>query len=803
MARLIKVGEYRNDSERWAAEFLEERLPDDYSIFVSVDVFDDFGFRLDCDQIIIGEYAVYVIEVKAYSGEIVAEKDDWQLAGGRIVCSPVSSTTRKAKTLASRLRERVSGRRIHTPWCQPAVFVTGGRGGQVTLRLEEEREAVFDRNEIIDALMSPDRLNTRFRNPLSSDQKALAQGVITNLRLLRQRPTKVGSFENIRELGTTGRIKVCTGSLKIGELERKFLLRIADAYSYDHPDLWRADYQSLTDEARLYHELESVPGIPYAAPLIEEDESVTFAIAYPAGKPLSALAAESFDADFRRDVLESVAETLKLIHQRGMAHGGLEPDWIYVTDGGTVEILNLSAESSVESQWSAPEVSEAGIPDEAGDVFTLAHIFVPWFGSVGEDGEFEPDEGLDASHESIFEWLGAALDRGPSSRPPVADLVRSLRRMELGIVPVSEADDEPFERKPGAVLHGTYQLEDSLGTSPAGEVWQASHVRGNYPLALYFVDLETVGKDWVSSRFEEIARLHHPMMVRMLDMRWVPGRDALYIAADWLDGSPLDVLLEEGEKVAQEQAILWLRDLLVVLEYIHGEEVLHRNITPDAVVIAQGRPRLVEFSLKPEKDNAAGLVEYADPMIAERGWCRESDLYALAATFLPILAGITPRTGWGRTVDLERVRSELQESLPDAVRDGILAVLSPEFELADKNYLGLFGLETIQRQSDQLPTKFLEDRGIRNLEQQYIAWHLLREFHGKSGVRARNRMRVAEGTRKLMGHLKSTLGEKEKVRRNINPLIRQGFLESKKRGGPVRPTDFMLDQWRHYLKEKE
>lgn len=137
MARLIKVGEYRNDSERWAAEFLEERLPDDYFIFVSVDVFDDYGFRLDCDQIIIGEYAVYVVEVKAYSGEIVAGKDDWQLAGGGIVRSPVSSTTRKAKTLASRLRERIPGRRIHTPWCQPAVFVTGGRGGQVALRLEE------------------------------------------------------------------------------------------------------------------------------------------------------------------------------------------------------------------------------------------------------------------------------------------------------------------------------------------------------------------------------------------------------------------------------------------------------------------------------------------------------------------------------------------------------------------------------------------------------------------------------------------------------------------------------------------
>lgn len=649
--------------------------------------------------------------------------------------------------------------------------------------------------------MSPDRLNTRFRNPLSSDQKALAQGVITNLRLLRQRPTKVGSFENIRELGTAGRIKVCTGSLKIGELERKFLLRIAEAYSYDHPDLWRADYQSLTDEARLYHELESVPGIPYAAPLIEEDESVTFAIAYPAGKPLSALADENLDADFQRDVLESVAETLKSIHQRGMAHGGLKPDWIYVTDGGTVEILNLSAESSVESQWSAPEASEAGIPDEAGDVYSLARIFAPWFGRISEDGEFEPDEGLGASHTPIFEWMETALDRDPAARPAAAELVRALRRLQLGVVPATGVSEEPFEREPDAVLHGSYGLEESLGAGPAGEVWRASHVRGNYPLALYFVDLEGVSEEWLRSRFEQIASLHHPMMVRALDMRRVPGRDSLYMAADWLDGQSLDGLLEVEEEINLASALSWLRDLLVVLEYVHAEGVLHQNITPDAVVIVQNRTRLVEFSLVPESARAAGLVEYADPMVSQFGWRRESDLYALAATFLPILAGITPRTGQGRAIDPKRLEAELHESLPDAVRSGILTVLSPDFELEDNNYLGIFGLESVERQPEQLPKEFLEQHGIQNLEQQYIAWYLLREFHCKSGVRARNRMRVAESVRKLMGHLKSTQDEKEKVRRNINPLIRQGLLECKKRGGPVRPTEEFLTAWKDFSSE--
>ena len=796
MARLIKVGEYRNDSERWAAEFLEEQLPDGYSIFVSVDVFDDYGFRLDCDQIIIGEHAVYVVEVKGYSGEIVACKDDWQLAGGKVVRSPVSSTTTKAKSLASRIRERVSGRRIHTPWCQPVVFVTGGRGGRVRLQRQEVRDAVFDSDEVVAALTSPDRLNTRYKNPLTSDQRALAQTVITNLRLLRQRPTKVGSFGNIRELGRTGNLKVCTGTLNVGELERKFLLRIAEGYSYDHPDLWRADCQALTDEARLYHELESVPGIPYAAPLIEEDESVTFAIAYPAGKPISSLQVEKLASGFRRDVLESVAETLDAIHRRGMAHGGLSPDWIYVTDGGAVEILNLSPEQARDIARAAPEARGNKNLDQGGDVYSLAHVFAPWFGRLAEDGGFSPDEGLDSAHTPILDWFSAALQSEPADRPRVNELVRTLRRMELGVVPVPVAEEEAFHREPGAVLHGTFRLEDSLGTGPAGEVWRARHDRGNYPLALYFADQRN--ERFLRTRFEEIAGLHHPMIVRAYDMRRVPGEDSLYMAAEWLNGSPVDELLEAGKLPDQATILGWFRDLLIALEFVHGQGVLHRNISPDAIVIVDGRPRLVEFSLLPNTERRAGLIEYSDPRVPEAGWSWGSDLYALAATFLSLLAGVTPRTSRGTVLDAAQIEKALPSGLPADVRQGLLNVLSPEFELQTDRYAELFGIQEPPKALDKLPDGFLKQWGLSLTgHQERIARFMIREFHGNEGGRARSRSAVVKGSLDLTD-VRANKTLRNSANAAISALIGKGVLFSPRGTKALRPTEEFLGSWGKY-----
>ena len=793
MATLINVGEYRNDSERWAAEFLEQNLPDQYTIFANVDVFDDFGFRLDCDQIILGEYAVYVVEVKGYSGVINAGEHDWIVGDSKAYRSPVSATTTKAKALASRIRERKAGRRIHTPWCQPVVFVTGGRGGEVTLNLEEKKEAVFTKRDIVSALQSSEILNTVHRNPLSRDQKDLAARVVGNLRLLRSRPVMVGSFTTVKELGRAGRIRVCTGVHRIGELEREFLLRMAESFSYEHPDLWRVDCQMLTEEARLYHELASIPGIPYAAPLIEEDECVTFGIAYPAGRPLAMLQSAALEDEFRLDVLHAVANTLNHVHLRGMAHGGLTPEWIYVTDGGSVELLNLSPSPTVEAKWSAPELADGRSADSASDVWSLARIFASWFDVPSQAGASQTKSSHRTGLEELTEWFQAALDPQPSERPPISDLIRTLRRLELGIVAEPAAPEEPFRLESGALLHGTFRLEDSLGSGPAGEVWRARHDRGNYPLALYFP--ERGEEEFLRARFEEIAGLHHPMVVRAYDMRRVPGQDAMYMAADWQDGDPLDQILENAKRPDHATILGWLRDALIALEFVHGQDVLHRNISPDAIVIVQGRPRLVEFSLLPETDRRAGLIEYSDPRVSETGWHRESDLYALAAIFLNLLAGITPRTSRGTVLETAQIEKALPVAIPAEVRHGLLTVLAPEFELETARYAELFGIQEPPKSLDKLPDEFLKQWGLSLTgHQERIARFMIQEFHGKGGGRARARTQVVKGSLALTD-VQANRTLRAAANSAISALKTKGVLFSPSGTRAVKPTEEFLKSW--------
>ena len=803
MARLIKVGEYANHSEKWAAEFLRSKLSDDYLILTNVDVYSDSGFRLECDQIIIGVHAVYVVEVKGYTGGIRAGKNLWTFDSGHSpMGSPVTATRTKAIQLRSRMSRRITSRHLHAPWTQHAIFVTGDRGKNVRLEVDNREDCIGGPDTILEILTDPGRLVCQtYHGPLSSDQIDLAEREIEQLEQLRRLPIRYGSFTDIEPLGQDHPFTLSRGVLRVGGLERRFLLRVLEKSVGSNREEYEAWLNQLVEEASVYHELSYVPGVPYVAPLDEDDERVVFAISWPKGKSIAKLGDDEATREHRVELLRAVANTLRGVHERGMVHGRLDPEWIFATEGGEIQVLNFAASIGNEAPFSPPE-GPGGQLEPAGDVWSLARIFGSWFGSLGDDGELRLADGFGDEYEPVAEWLTAALSQNPEARPDMRELTDLLRRIQLGMRGVANVPELPFEREEGALLHEAYRLEDSLGSGPAGEVWRASHARGNYPLALYFVDQEGISEDWVRSRFEEIAALHHPMMVRALDMRRIPGRDGLYLAADWLDGDPLDALLEEGEVISQQQTLSWLRDLLIVLEYVHGEKVLHRNITPDAVVIVQGRPRLVEFSLRPEKDGAAGLVEYADPMVSELGWRRESDLYALAATFLPVLAGITPRTGTGRTVDPERIRASLPGSLPEAVREGFINALSPELQLDGGDYLSLFGLEEFDQQPERFPEEFFDEVGIRNLEQKHVAWYLLREFHGRPETRARNRDRVATAALKLLGHLRSSKDEKDKAKRAINGLIRLELVETSRRNGPVRPTGTLLDSWESFLSSK-
>lgn len=110
MAQIHQIGQPVNDGERLVLRLLKERLPDDWHVV------GNFGLHqgnrnFDCDALSVSPDGwAYLVEVKAWLGEIVGNDSQWALPalagpGIKYMPNPVDLTQLKARVLATVLRE--------------------------------------------------------------------------------------------------------------------------------------------------------------------------------------------------------------------------------------------------------------------------------------------------------------------------------------------------------------------------------------------------------------------------------------------------------------------------------------------------------------------------------------------------------------------------------------------------------------------------------------------------------------------------------------------------------------------------
>lgn len=83
-----------------------------------------------------------------------------------------------------------------------------------------------------------------------------------------------------------------------------------------------------------------------------------------------------------------------------------------------------------------------------------------------------------------------------------------------------------------------------------------------------------------------LRRLRHPNIVRVLD--WgILDQGYPYLVLEYLPGR---TLLEEvrARRVSLPEAVEWTRQLLRALAAVHGAGLLHRDVTPDNIILAEG-----------------------------------------------------------------------------------------------------------------------------------------------------------------------------------------------------------------------
>lgn len=223
----------------------------------------------------------------------------------------------------------------------------------------------------------------------------------------------------------------------------------------------------------------------------------------------------------------------------------------------------------------------------------------------------------------------------------------------------------------GTILQNRYRVEKQIGQGGMGNVYVATDERFNSVVAIK----ETIFEDANLRRaFEREARLlnslKHAALPRVSDH--FDENEGQFLVMEYIAGDDLAAMMEKnGAAFPLETVLNWARQLCAALEYLHAQNIIHRDIKPQNLKLTpQGEIVLLDFGLaKGSAIDAAHQTaaksifgfsrNYASlEQIQGAGTEPRSDLYSLSATLYHLLTGIPPADALTRAMNVLNKHSD-------------------------------------------------------------------------------------------------------------------------------------------------
>ena len=259
---------------------------------------------------------------------------------------------------------------------------------------------------------------------------------------------------------------------------------------------------------------------------------------------------------------------------------------------------------------------------------------------------------------------------------------------------IEQTTTESIVLNSGDILRSRYHILKQLGTGGFSRTYLAEDLnRFNERCVLkeFAPQLKgTFAIEKAQELFEREAgvlyRLKHEQIpqFRQLFSHKLEDEGCLFLVQDYVEGKTyhdlLNQRLEKGDRFSEAEIKQLLTQVLPLLEYIHSMGVIHRDISPDNLILRNRDelPVLIDFGCIKEVEiktqsqlmeatgnrsvpliaTALGKVGYSPPEQVEQGIVyAHSDLYALAATAVVLLTGREPQ----QLIDLEDNRWHWQD----------------------------------------------------------------------------------------------------------------------------------------------
>src|SRR5688572_17161581 len=209
----------------------------------------------------------------------------------------------------------------------------------------------------------------------------------------------------------------------------------------------------------------------------------------------------------------------------------------------------------------------------------------------------------------------------------------------------------------GDLLARRYRLIDRVGAGGMSVVWRARDEVLDRLVAVKWLGSELADdalfRDLVRREAWATARIKHPAVAAVYDYGEVTsldGQSLAYVVMEMLDGESLSDRLQIGP-VPWREAVTITAEVADALATAHDQSVVHRDISPDNVMLTSSGLRVFDFGIaarigEPDDDatgSTFGTPAYVAPeRLDGRPAQAATDVYALGVLLFEMLTGAPP-----------------------------------------------------------------------------------------------------------------------------------------------------------------
>jgi serine/threonine-protein kinase len=208
----------------------------------------------------------------------------------------------------------------------------------------------------------------------------------------------------------------------------------------------------------------------------------------------------------------------------------------------------------------------------------------------------------------------------------------------------------------GRVLEGRYRVGPRIARGGMATVYEAVDLRLDRTVAVKVMHAGLADDDEFVNRFERearsAARLAHHNVVAVFDQG--DDDDTLFLVMEYVPGLTLRDLIRKEAPMSPAKVLSLVEPVLSALAAAHGAGMIHRDVKPENVLLADdGRVKVADFGLaravNAETQHTAtggvliGTVSYLAPELVVSGRAdARADVYAVGVLIYEMLTGVKP-----------------------------------------------------------------------------------------------------------------------------------------------------------------